>query len=141
MPSQRQGRHMITLSSLSRTGLFALLFASTILAGEALAQSRGYSAPAQLPQASADTSKGAAMVPPPASPGKLQIPERSDRAMKAPSGDEVVKAITATMRSRDGKETTIQLPTDLRNKLMSGQKGGFKLQGQSGKLTQIKKTT
>ena len=133
---------MINLSTLSRTGLFGFLLISPILAGEAMAQSRGFSAPGQLPEASADTSKGVAMVPPPATTGKLQIPQRSDRAMKAPAGDEVARSMTATMRSRDGKETTIQVPADLRNKLMSGQKGGeLKLQGQSGKLTQIKKTT
>jgi V8-like Glu-specific endopeptidase len=50
--------------------------------------------------------------------------------------------MAATVRSRDGKETTMELPAQLRNKLMSGQKGGaLKLQGQAGKLVQITKTT
>jgi len=131
---------MINLTSLSRTGLFALLFASTILAGEAMAQSSGFTAPAQLPQ-NLDAGKGVSMAPAPSAAAKLQGPKRSDRAVQAPSNADVLNAMSATMRSRDGKEAPVQVPNQLRNKLMAPQKGALQTQGQAGKLVQIKKTT
>lgn len=130
---------MTNLSLLSRTGLFALLLVSTVLSGEAGAQSPGFTSQAQMPQMSSQ--QGTAMMPLQPS-AKLQAPKRSDRAVRAPSGEEVARSMAATVRSRDGKETTKDLPAALRNKLMSGQKGSSApLQGQPGKLVQVKKTT
>jgi V8-like Glu-specific endopeptidase len=127
---------MTNPSLVSRTGLFALLLVSTVLCGEASAQS---SSPAQLPKMS--TPNAAAMLPMQPS-GKLQGPKRSDRPVQAQSGAEIARAMAATVRSRDGKETTKDLPAALRSKLMSPQKGGMApMQGQPGKLVQIKKTT
>jgi len=130
---------MTKQSLLSRTGLFAVLLVTTVLCGEASAQSAGFTSPAQMPQMS--TPDAAAMMPIQPS-AKLQAPKRSDRVVPAPSGPEVARAMAATVRSRDGKETTKELPAQLRNKLMSGQKGSaLQSQGQAGKLVQIKKTT
>lgn len=122
---------------LSRTGLFAFLLVSTVLCGEAFAQSA--SSPAQLPKMS--TPDAAAMMPlQPAA--RLQAPKRAERAVQAQSGADIARSMAATVRSRDGKETTKELPAQLRNKLMSPQKGGMApMQGQPGKLVQIKKTT
>ncbi|MFO0990652.1 MAG: trypsin-like serine protease [Hyphomicrobiales bacterium] len=88
------------------------------------------------------SSPSAAAMMPIQSSVKLQGPKRSDRAVQAPSGAEVARSMAATVRSRDGKETTKELPAQLRNMLLSGQKSGaIKLQGQPGKLVQINKTT
>ncbi|MBL8905092.1 MAG: trypsin-like serine protease [Rhizobiales bacterium] len=128
---------MTNLSLLSRTGLVAILLLSAGLFGEAYAQSA--TSPAQLPTIS---TPGAAAMMPLQPAAKLQGPKRSDRAVQAPSGAEVARSMAATVRSRDGKESTKDLPAQLRNKLMSGQKGGaLQSQGQAGKLVQIKKTT
>ena len=126
---------MTNLGLLSRAGVFALFLASTVLSGEASAQSA--TSPAQLPKMSAPNA--AAMMPIQPS-AKLQGPKRSARAAQAPSGAEIARSMAATVRSRDGKESTDQLPAQLRNKLMSRQKGGaLQLQGQAGKLVQIRR--
>jgi V8-like Glu-specific endopeptidase len=125
---------------LSRTGVFALLSFPLLFVGVAEAQTYGYTKPAQLPQSAADTSKG--LVPPPVARSVNKELKRNEHASPAQSGNALIDGMTATMRSRDGKEATIQLPANLRNRLLSGDKGGASgLQAQQGKLVQITDTT
>lgn len=124
----------------SRMGVLALLSLPLLFSGGAAAQTYGFAKPGRLPQSAADTPKGVAPIPMARSVNKAL--KRNEYASRAQPDSAAIDGMTATMRSRDGKETTIPLPANLRKRLMSGDKGGASaLQAQKGKLVQIANTT